>query len=110
MIDVGLDDRLYFQVNMNEGDSFDTTVWNPIITYEDGTAYQASEGFNDKQGQNQWYYHSTGMVKIMWIWSMTNPLKYGEKLKGSNSKGLYLIEKLISNFSTNFEQIGIKTD
>ena len=50
---------------MNEGVSFDTTFWNPTITYEDGTAYQASEGFNDKQGQNQWYYHSTGMVKIM---------------------------------------------
>ena len=39
-----------------------------------------------------------------------SPLKYGEKLKGSNSKGLYLIEKLISNFSTNFEQIGIKNE
>ena len=56
MIDVSLDDKLYFQVNMNEGFSFDTTFWNPTITYEDGTVYQASEGFSGIQGQGQWCY------------------------------------------------------
>jgi len=55
-VNVSLGDRLYFQVNINEGFSFDTTFWNPTIKYEDGTTYQASKGFSSTQGQNQWYY------------------------------------------------------
>ena len=56
MIDVSLDDKLYFQVNMNEGFCFGTTFWNPTITYEDSTICQASEGFSDIQEQGQWHY------------------------------------------------------
>ncbi len=55
-VDVSLGDRLYFQVNINEGFSFDTTFWNPTMKYEDGTTYQASKGFSSTQGKNQWYY------------------------------------------------------
>ena len=38
------------------------------------------------------------------------PLKDGEKLKGSNSKGIYLLEKLIDKYNHKLFQIGIKNE
>ena len=55
-IDVNSGDRLCFLVNMNQAVNFDNTYWDPVITYEDGTAYQASKGFSGTQGKNGWRY------------------------------------------------------
>ena len=56
---VSVGDRLYFLVNMNQGMRSDSTYWNPVITYEDGTTYQASKGFSGTQGVNRWEYQYT---------------------------------------------------
>ena len=49
-VNVSAGDKLYFLVNMNQGMGFDSTYWNPAITYDDGTTYQASKGFSGTQG------------------------------------------------------------
>ena len=56
MANVSAGDNLYFLVNMNHGIRSDSTYWNPVITYEDGTKYQASKGFSATQGVNGWKY------------------------------------------------------
>ena len=55
-VNVRAGDKLYFIVNMNQGMRSDSTYWNPAITYEDGTTYQASKGFSGTQGANGWQY------------------------------------------------------
>ena len=55
-VNVSAGDKLYFLVNMNQGMGFDSTYWNPAITYDDGTTYQASKGFSGTQGVNGWHY------------------------------------------------------
>ena len=55
-VGVNSDDKLYFLVNMNQGMESDNTYWDPVITYEDGTTYEASKGFSATQGKNGWYY------------------------------------------------------
>ena len=55
-VNVSGGDKLYFLVNMNKGMGFDSTYWNPAITYDDGTTYQASKGFSGTQGVNGWHY------------------------------------------------------
>ena len=90
MVDVSLRDRLYFQVNMNKGFSFDTTFWNPTIKYEDGTTYQASKGFSSTQGQNQWYYQ---------YWSDENyvDMVYEKSFKTWRMEGLPYIPSITSD-------------
>ena len=89
-VDVSLGDRLYFQVNMNKGFSFDTTFWNPTIKYEDGTTYQASKGFSSTQGQNQWYYQ---------YWSDENyvDMVYEKSFKTWRMEGLPYIPSITSD-------------
>ncbi len=55
-LSVNSGDRLYFLVNMSQGTASDSTYWDPVITYEDGTTYQASKGFSGTQGKNGWHY------------------------------------------------------
>ena len=55
-VNVSAGDKLYFLVNINQGMGFDSTYWNPAITYEDGTTHQASQGFSGTQGLNGWQY------------------------------------------------------
>ena len=55
-VDVNSGDKLYFLVNMHQGMWSDSTHWDPLITYEDGTTYQASKGFSGTQGKNGWQY------------------------------------------------------
>ena len=55
-VNVRAGDKLYFIVNMNQGMRSDSTYWCPVITYEDGTTYQASKGFSGTQGANGWQY------------------------------------------------------
>ena len=55
-VDVISGDRIFFLVNMVHGTASDNTYWDPLITYENGTTYQASKGYSGKQGKNGWYY------------------------------------------------------
>lgn len=53
-------DTLRFTVNRRGGYACDTTGWDPVIAYEGGARYRASEGFSDKQGSNPWRYACDG--------------------------------------------------
>ena len=55
-VDVAAGDRLVFLANMNGGIGFDTTAFDPVITYADGEAHQASKEFSGEQGKNGWWY------------------------------------------------------
>ena len=55
-VDVNSGDRIFFLVNMVHGSTSDNTYWDPMITYENGTTYQASKGYSGTQGKNGWYY------------------------------------------------------
>ena len=56
-IDVRAGDALRFVVHKRGQISCDTTHWDPAITYDDGTRFQASESFSTtKQGMGGWSY------------------------------------------------------
>jgi hypothetical protein len=49
-------DSLRFVVGKRVAIACDTTGWDPVITYEDGEVFQASESFGNQQGVRQWFY------------------------------------------------------
>jgi hypothetical protein len=49
-LDLAAEDRLQFVLHRRGEISCDTTYWDPVIAYEDGTAFRASEGFSDTPG------------------------------------------------------------
>ena len=55
-LDVRRGDAIRFVVDQGQAISCDTTGWDPIVTYEDGPAFQASKGFATKQGGGNWFY------------------------------------------------------
>ncbi|MCC6822813.1 MAG: hypothetical protein IT579_18945, partial [Verrucomicrobia subdivision 3 bacterium] len=54
--DVQLGDQLVFLVSMHGGIGYDTTAFNPTITYPDGEAHNAHQEFANEQGKNGWRY------------------------------------------------------
>ena len=70
-VNVTAGDAIHFVVSRNGGNNyFDSTAWDPIITY---TAYQASTDFSGSQGQNQWYYQYTdGTIYSNMSWDSGN--------------------------------------
>ncbi len=54
--DVQRGDRLVFLVNMHGNIGYDTTAFNPTITYADGETHTASQEFSNEQGKNGWRY------------------------------------------------------
>ncbi len=56
-LEVKKGDSIRFVVHKRKAIYCDTTRWDPIITYADGTSFQASKGFSTKrQGDGGWYY------------------------------------------------------
>ena len=57
-IKIGVDsgDKLFFLVNRHQGMGFDTAYWDPVITYDNGATFKASQGFSGTQGKNGWHY------------------------------------------------------
>ncbi len=56
-LDVRRGEAIRFIVHRRGEIGFDTTHWDPLITYDDGTAFQASQGFSTRQqGEGGWYY------------------------------------------------------
>lgn len=53
-------DRLLFVLGRHGHMGWDTTEWDPVITYEDGEAFRASAGFSDQQGAGGWSYGYLG--------------------------------------------------
>lgn len=53
-------DRLLFVLSRHGNMGWDTTEWDPIITYEDGETFRASAGFSDRQGASGWSYGYLG--------------------------------------------------
>ena len=56
VVDVAAGDKLVFLVNMNKEIGFDTTAFDPTLTYEDGETHVASKEFSTEQGKNGWRY------------------------------------------------------
>jgi hypothetical protein len=54
--DVTVGDKLAFLVNLHANIGWDTTAFDPSITYTDGETHVASKEFSDKQGQHGWQY------------------------------------------------------
>jgi hypothetical protein len=50
-------ESIRFVVHRRGSISYDTTHWDPVITYDDGQAFRASDAFDaHRQGQDGWYY------------------------------------------------------
>ena len=54
--EVAAGDKLAFLVNMNANIGYDTTAFDPTITYDDGEKHVASQEFGPKQGGDGWQY------------------------------------------------------
>ena len=59
-LQVAAGDRLSFVVSRHGNMGWDTTQWDPVVTYADGAAFQASAGFSNQQGQGGWRYEYLG--------------------------------------------------
>ena len=55
-VDVQPGDQLVFLVNMHGNIGYDTTAFDPRITYADGETHKASKEFSEQQGKNGWRY------------------------------------------------------
>jgi len=53
-------DSIRFVLNRRGGYACDTTGWDPVVAYEGGASYRASEGFADLQDTGVWRYVSLG--------------------------------------------------
>ena len=68
-------DAIRFVVDKRGSIACDTTYWDPLITYEDGQRFQASEAFDARQqGAGHWYYEtpidgqsSGGAPQLIWF-------------------------------------------
>jgi len=49
-VDLVAGDHVWFVLAKRGEITCDTTHWDPVIAYDDGTAFRASEGFNDQPG------------------------------------------------------------
>lgn len=55
-VDIAAGDRLLFAVNMNQNIGWDTTAFDPTLTYADGETHVASQEFSGEQGRSGWRY------------------------------------------------------
>ena len=55
-IRINTGDRIDFIINKNVTTSYDTTYWNPQITWNKATSWTASSDFKNIQGYNDWIY------------------------------------------------------
>ncbi len=58
-------DALRFVVNRRGSHVCDTTGWDPVVAYEGGASYRASEGFSGKPDANVWRYEYTGTAAAL---------------------------------------------
>lgn len=49
-VDVAQGDPLRFVLHRRGEIGYDTTYWDPVVEYQDGEAYRASEGYSDSEG------------------------------------------------------------
>lgn len=54
--DINPGDAVYFRVSKNATIYFDSTYWDPTITWTEKTSWTASTSFSNFQGYNQWSY------------------------------------------------------
>jgi len=60
-LDLAKGDAVRFVVHKRGRIFYDTTRWDPIVTYADGQAHQASKGFSTaRQGEANWWYEMEG--------------------------------------------------
>ena len=64
-LDVRKGDAIRFVVDRKGTYSYDTTHWDPAVTYAGGKRYLASEGFSPaEQGANGWWYEMEGTGQV----------------------------------------------
>ena len=61
-LDVRQGETLRFAVHKRRTLSCDTTHWDPVIAYQAGPTFRASDGFGEKQGQQGWFYEMGGTI------------------------------------------------
>lgn len=64
-VDVQQGDKLAFLTNMKTNFGYDTTYFDPTLTYEDGETHRASAEFSDQQGAGGWNYQY--LEKGQWV-------------------------------------------
>jgi hypothetical protein len=55
-VEVAAGDKLIFMVSMNQNIGWDTTAFDPTLTYADGETHTASAEFSDQQARQGWQY------------------------------------------------------
>jgi hypothetical protein len=55
-LDVRRGQALRFVVDPKTSITFDSTTWDPVVSYADGRKYQASTAFGNQQGREGWHY------------------------------------------------------
>lgn len=55
-LDVRRGQVLRFVVDPKASITFDSTTWDPVVSYADGRKHQASTAFGDRQGKEGWHY------------------------------------------------------
>ncbi len=82
---VAAGDRLIFRVNMHGNIGWDTTAFDPTITYTDGDArgeaHSASKEFSDQQGKNGWRYQYLEDGKFIDLVYYPGPIQNWRKAK-----------------------------
>ena len=66
-LDIRKGDLLRFVIHKREHYDYDGTYWDPVITYEDGTLFQASTGFSTKAdcAERVWSYEMDDTPRVM---------------------------------------------
>jgi hypothetical protein len=93
-IEVQKGDRIAFMVNMNKNIGWDTTAFDPTITYADGETHAASKEFGATQGKNNWWYQyreNGGYVDLVYYpehqqWRKAKDNTTGTPFIGPNSE------------------------
>ena len=78
-VNVKAGDRLIFRVNMHGNIGWDTTTFDPTITYADGESHSASKEFANEQGKNGWRYQSIDNSKFVDLVYCPGPIQNWRK-------------------------------
>jgi hypothetical protein len=73
-------DQVMFVLGRHHEMTCDTTEWDPVVSYDDGAAFRASEGFSTEQGKAGWsylYLGDDGQVKPLTYADV--PGRYGHR-------------------------------
>lgn len=92
-VKVAKGDVIRFEINNNGSYISDATNWDPVIAYQGGASYRASDGFSNVQGANGWRYqdfHSSACAKNSWSETSSSYIPWFSLWDRSNKDGVYM--------------------